>query len=822
MIISKELLYRQGNVPFAPSKYKDVVITLLNLLTDVKKANGLLTLDFIPESVKRDRGSLVCTIESSYWNQIKVLYDFISSADFTIRFSTVNDKGLPEFYTLNVDKKDLFNWYYTSEFNDLKRRVPSLAQFKSYSDYVDSTGKAKYFAKYNSWDHKEVFGFLEPTKLSDFIFREYPNFTKKVNSNLAKCNDDHEYRRYTIDNIKINVVNGSSVAPTVLDFPVLYYNPRVEETRLNQYIVDIVAGLDKENSEKLNDVIYQTNKPLTAFVDIETNVGPVEEGDLPWDIFNSIVNSMDNSNNIDDDGFDSVSANILAEKKHTEEPKYGYSDKDDDEISDILNGDKEIFSSPSDPYQPINTISVAVDDKILVLSRRKFLTEEEIRISQMDIDNHFKDIKKYQEKPFKFKFIQFNTEYELIEFFLSTVVRNVSAVTGWNFFGYDWPYIINRYFRVLRYWLGYNYSTRANISRITSPINISQCVQYGLKRLIQLKPYDKITDNDLFEVVNNCLIHNDQFSGYVVKNIKTLSGRALKLYLPNNRIIYDYLEIYGKWDKTIPIKESMTLDWTSQTILNVPKLPHTLGFDEFYAQQFRTYVVYNAIDSILVSLLDKAIKTSDLYFSFCAIMMIEPNYALSSVRPITNVISNFANRSNLVFPIVLRKKQLPNEIEYPGAYVKAPTPGIYTSVIALDYASLYPSTIRSMAISPENLIFQGSRFTPTMEQMKEFIDDPYAAYNEYIECHKIKEKFESEYETSVPVNKQVPRDERVYTVSGAVFKKDKDALMPSVLTHYYNERVKAKKQMKQAAHNVNEVEKALLKRFPDTKYHVEF
>lgn len=825
MIISKEIIYRQGDRLFSRKKYKEVITSLISLLTDTKHRRDIALAIEEPTSYRDKSSTLTCVIPESYWEQIRPLYDFIVSTDYTLRFSNIDKSGNVFFRNIDIPKDRLFDWYYAEEYKLLRNRLPYIDKSVTYDDfinlYVPDTGYNK--DDYISWDNKEVFMYMEPTRLYNFIRDEVPVLNSRISSNIAAQNNQ-KYTYYAVGSIYIKVVDNNNQIKDIC-FPPIYYDLRIEETQLNRYINDYIDSLSEDEGKKLENEIFEYNKPTTAFVDIETNVGEVEEGELPWDIFNKVVNSMNNklAHNEEDISDDGGSEDVISYKqKEDDKPKYGYSDKSDEEIDEMLNDEKDTFSSPSDPYQPINTISIALGNNILVLSRRKYLSKDDIALCQKDIDNHFRDIKAYKDRPFKFYFLQFDTEYQLIEFFLSKVVRSVSAMTGWNFFGYDWPYIINRYFRILRYWLGYNYSAK-NISKMAVPVNINNDMQKELRYLLKYKKYDMITDKDLFNAIMSVLIA-DNLTGYVVKRAKTISRREtpLLLFLPNNKIIYDYLEIYNKWDKTVPIKETLSLDWTAQTVLDVPKLPHELGFDEFYRTQFRTYVVYNAIDSILVSLLDGVIKTSDIYMSFAATMMIEPNYALSSVRPVTNVISNFAYRKKLIFPKKLSKDKRKKEDQFAGAYVKAPVPGLYKSVIALDYASLYPSTIRTMAISPENLIYQGTMFSPSPEQMKKFIDDPYGAYNEYIDCHIVKDKLEKEYEENVPVKEQLPREERVYTPSGAIFRKTEDALMPAVLTHYYMERKKAKKRMKAAIHNLNVVETTLLKRFPNTKYKIDF
>ena len=80
---------------------------------------------------------------------------------------------------------------------------------------------------------------------------------------------------------------------------------------------------------------------------------------------------------------------------------------------------------------------------------------------------------------------------------------------------------------------------------------------------------------------------------------------------------------------------------------------------------------------------------------------------------VRNMVAAFAHNSGFDVPmsmtshdVRLRDKRLLDEYKkYPGAYVPEPHKGVsLTPVIALDFASLYPSIIMAHNLSPENVI----------------------------------------------------------------------------------------------------------------------
>lgn len=245
---------------------------------------------------------------------------------------------------------------------------------------------------------------------------------------------------------------------------------------------------------------------------------------------------------------------------------------------------------------------------------------------------------------------------------------------------------------------------------------------------------------------------------------------VIDVQVPNHRIISDYLLIYRQWDRTVEVKENDTLNFVSNAVLKgVKKVEHEWGFEEFYRDHFAEYVFYNSIDTILVEKIDEKIKTAQIWYMMAAELRIDLNSAFSTILPAETVMTNF------VFPQykVVPKKQKSSEggdDDYTGAFVWPTQPGIYKYIGGLDFASLYPSIMRQFEISPESFLFKDQ-----VEIGKDDLGNPIYRVGDY-----------------------KPKKDEIKTVSGAVYKKDPNAVLPAILTHYFAKRKQAKADRKQA------------------------
>lgn len=563
--------------------------------------------------------------------------------------------------------------------------------------------------------------------------------------------------------------------------------------RLFEFIVSL-----RKSYPQMEELMNISADPDTAYFDIETNVGEYNGEPLKY-----------NQTEIFPAG------HLVKDKEEYEEIRYNQTnDEEDDE--DV---DTDSFSKPENPYQPINTMSVAVYPDIYVLAVNRPLDNVDLVYVQEEIDKHNKQINGFTEKGLKynFKYINFDTEVSLIEWFFKNIVRNKAAITGWNINGYDWAYVVNRYLKFLSHY----------ISRCCG-YNIKNCTEYFDWSYARGETNEIVPDESVRNLLIKALFVNegvlfkedlldamftlisDYQSYYLLKN-RGYGGKVTELYIPEGKIVYDYMEIYKKWYNNGQPNESLKLDFIATQTINAPKLPHTWGFDVFYRDHFPTYVAYNAIDSILVEQIDHKVRTTRIFFGLANVTWSMPREALGSVRMTERVLQFYCYDDGLVFPKRRVWKQKSNE-SFPGAYVYDPLPGYYRDVVSFDFASLYPTTLNQFNISPDVLIGYD----------KDFLDEAHAPKGaEHSSDSLVKTKGEQVYLPdqirSLCVDEGrsgfIPKDDEIKVISGAIYLKDKKGMIPRIIADYYKKRKDAKKIMKEANHNIGLLEEVGKRRF---------
>lgn len=350
----------------------------------------------------------------------------------------------------------------------------------------------------------------------------------------------------------------------------------------------------------------------------------------------------------------------------------------------------EGFPDPESASMPINTIAITKFPKTIVFGRKP-LSPKEIN----DIQNKLRSYSDLTEN-YEFEYRYYESEYSMMKEFID-FIKDIPAITGWNFLGYDWQYIYNR------------------------------CNNIGITDLIKICPTQSYS------------------------RFKLNRKNVIDVIVPTHKIIYDYMLVYRQWDRMVKIKESDKLDWVSEKVLGIKKVEHEWGFEEFYRDHYVDYVFYNAVDTILVEKLDQTLKTADIWYMLASELRISLNDAYSTIIPAEVVMTNFVYPDYKVVP----KKSNNNDNvsgDYEGAFVWPTQPGIFKYIGGLDFASLYPKTMIQFQISPETFMFKDPNYVPKADEIK--------------------------------------------TVSGAVYKKRKDAVLPAILSHYFAKRKGAKADRK--------------------------
>jgi len=209
------------------------------------------------------------------------------------------------------------------------------------------------------------------------------------------------------------------------------------------------------------------------------------------------------------------------------------------------------------------SIGIATDRcKLIVLGIDPLTPEQQASIWK-STNEHFK---KFGDE-WSFKYHKFESEYDMMYTFFKDFGPKMSMITGWNWFGYDWPYLVNR-------------AKRLGIDpRIISP------------------------------------------SG------KLIGKNQLPLHLP----MVDYLEIYKKWDRVIKIKESNRLDYVAEKATGLRKIQYEGNLRDLYTSDFEKFIFYNAVDCALLHYIDQKLGTMLTYFKIANLNGVELDRALSPV-----------------------------------------------------------------------------------------------------------------------------------------------------------------------------------------------
>lgn len=312
------------------------------------------------------------------------------------------------------------------------------------------------------------------------------------------------------------------------------------------------------------------------------------------------------------------------------------------------------FPNASEAKYPVVTISICSPDCNVMILGTRDLGEggEEYLTSNF---NGYIDKLTYFKKlglPMPvIKYVKFNTERDMLTYFLKNIVAKVPVLAGWNSMIFDWQYIQNR---IIKYYPDIN-------------LNISSC--------------SNSLDN---------------------KNFYDMVGNKVKLSIPHHTVMIDMMEVIETDYVVLPVKESLSLDYIAYESLGVNKIEYEGELSDLYYSDYQKYVYYNAIDSVLVQLIDKRFKTMQNIYT----------QSLYCREKIGLTFSKIAVSEALVFNYYYDKgiKVIPNRDRdvhrgtLVGAYVRTPTPGKHNFVCCNDFASLYPSTIISCNLSFENFV----------------------------------------------------------------------------------------------------------------------
>jgi DNA polymerase elongation subunit (family B) len=263
---------------------------------------------------------------------------------------------------------------------------------------------------------------------------------------------------------------------------------------------------------------------------------------------------------------------------------------------------------------------------------------------------------------------------------------------------------------------------------------------------------------------------------YIVNRCKRLqidpaeaspTGTLTRDGLPYHIGIVDYMDLYSNWDRSIAVKENNQLNTAAMQTIGVGKIKYDGGLQQLYEDDYQKYLYYNAVDSILVYLMDQKLKTLQVVLTLSNICKISFYKAGSPVAITESLIARNLLAEGKVMAVKPYQKEKEKNEQYTGAFVKQPVVGKHRAVACFDFASLYPSIMRQFNISPDSYVdmvpqskadeYDKEKFTVTSAGgvyvkepsiLKRVLTDLYAKRREYkkkmfeykMELEKISEK----------------------------------------------------------------------------------
>jgi len=184
--------------------------------------------------------------------------------------------------------------------------------------------------------------------------------------------------------------------------------------------------------------------------------------------------------------------------------------------------------------------------------------------------------------------------------------------------------------------------------------------------------------------------------------------------------ILDYMQLYDKYDRSVKVKESNALDYVSGQVLSLNKIKYQGSLQDLYNDDFKKYVYYNVVDSVLVYYIDQKLKSMEVLLTLASITKM-PLYKAASPVAVTEAL--------IARKMVDQNKRVASEphedaeknSQFAGAYVKEPVVGFYEGVSAFDFASLYPSIMRQFNISPD--AYKGMINKSEIEERRKNLDE---------------------------------------------------------------------------------------------------
>jgi DNA polymerase elongation subunit (family B) len=322
------------------------------------------------------------------------------------------------------------------------------------------------------------------------------------------------------------------------------------------------------------------------------------------------------------------------------------------------------FPDPKEAPTMIQSISIVYDDKIVLLGLKELSKQTQQRIKN-NTNEYFKKF----DSDYKFKYIRYEDEFDMLYSFFNKMLPKMPCITGWNFLDFDWRFLVNRVRKISK-------------------------------------------------TVNGKTYHIDPRVSSFSKKLNQIWGTDYEI--PAHKLVLDYMLLYDSLDTSVKVKESKSLDFVSDKLLKLKKIDYKGSLMDLYKEDFETFMYYNAVDSVLVQKIHEVGKYINIIFAIASTSKIKAtdvysytNGALGSLAITEGLLREMFREDENIILFRDKSKDIHSSGSIAGGWVKEPSVGMNKWVACYDFASLYPTTQRQFFISPEN--YKGKRDTQNPE-----------------------------------------------------------------------------------------------------------
>ena len=226
----------------------------------------------------------------------------------------------------------------------------------------------------------------------------------------------------------------------------------------------------------------------------------------------------------------------------------------------------------------------------------------------------------------------------------------------------------------------------------------------------------------------------------------------------------DYYDLFRKFGYAYGQLESYKLDHVASVVLGDKKLSYEEvgNLQNLYKQDHQLYIDYNIKDVQLIDRLEEKMGLITLAMT----MAYRGGVNFSETFGTTAIWDSILYRLMFKDQIAVPPKKPLTKTPYPGAFVKDPMVGMHEWVASFDLNSLYPNIIVQYNMSPETLV---SRPITNVS-----VDNILAG-----------EEFRLD-------------DDLAVSATGQAFSKERQGIIPKIITQYYDERRLIKNRMLEA------------------------